>query len=122
MNDLREAHVITLPPCLDNVHGATQRVLAWCTLQGVPRATSERIELPLVEALNNAILHGCLNQDQSGRGVRYVLQTRDLWRSQGWYKFGLLFLMWDKRTWQWLNLGLYTKCLCLSKQYKHFDR
>jgi serine phosphatase RsbU (regulator of sigma subunit)/anti-sigma regulatory factor (Ser/Thr protein kinase) len=59
MPDIDEALLLTLPPRLDGVHGASQRVLAWCTLQGVPRATLERIELPLVETLNNAILHGC---------------------------------------------------------------
>ncbi len=51
--------VLTLPPQLDQVPKASERALAWCTLQGVSQSTRDRIELPLVEALNNAIEHGC---------------------------------------------------------------
>ena len=62
MNDLDEALVFTLPPLLNCVREVSTRVLAWCTLQGVGPETRARIELPLVEALNNAIQHGCINQ------------------------------------------------------------
>ena len=51
--------ILTLPPRLDHVRKASERALAWCTLQGVAQATRDRIELPLVEALNNALEHGC---------------------------------------------------------------
>ncbi|MCS6244771.1 MAG: SpoIIE family protein phosphatase [Opitutus sp.] len=59
LSDIEETVIITLPPRLDHVRKASERALAWCTLQGVAQATRDRIELPLVEALNNAIEHGC---------------------------------------------------------------
>jgi serine phosphatase RsbU (regulator of sigma subunit)/anti-sigma regulatory factor (Ser/Thr protein kinase) len=59
LSELEESLIITLPPRLDLVRKASERALAWCTLQGVAQATRDRIELPLVEALNNAIKHGC---------------------------------------------------------------
>jgi serine phosphatase RsbU (regulator of sigma subunit)/anti-sigma regulatory factor (Ser/Thr protein kinase) len=57
--ELEESLLITLYPRLDYVRQASERVLAWCALHGVAKDTRERIELPLVEALNNAIEHGC---------------------------------------------------------------
>ena len=59
LSELEETLLITLPPRLDHVRKASERALAWCTLQGVDQATRERIALPLVEAINNAIEHGC---------------------------------------------------------------
>ena len=59
MKDLEEALLLSVPPKLEGVHAVILRVLAWCRLHTVPEATRERIELPLVEALNNAIEHGC---------------------------------------------------------------
>lgn len=59
MNELEESLVLTLQPRLSNVHPAVNRVLAWARLQGIPADTLSRIELPLVEAVNNAVEHGC---------------------------------------------------------------
>lgn len=59
MTDLDEALLLTLPPHIGSVSPAVKRVLAWCTLHGVSVDDLSRIELPLVEALNNAIEHGC---------------------------------------------------------------
>lgn len=57
---LDEALLLTLPPQLASITAATRRVLAWCRLHGVPPADLARMELPLVEGLNNAIEHGCV--------------------------------------------------------------
>ena len=62
MNDLNEALLLTLPPRLACVHPATNRIIAWCRLHGVGAEQLDRIELPLVEAMNNAIEHGCANR------------------------------------------------------------
>lgn len=59
MNDLDEALLLTLPPRLASVHPAVNRVIAWCRLHGIAAESLTRVELPLVEAINNAIEHGC---------------------------------------------------------------
>jgi len=59
MNDLDEALLLTLPPRLACVHPAVKRVIAWCRVHGVGLDQLSRVELPLVEAINNAIEHGC---------------------------------------------------------------
>jgi len=72
MNDLEESLVLTLQPRLSNVHPAVNRVLAWARLQGIPADTLARIELPLVEAVNNAVEHGCAERP----AATVVINTR----------------------------------------------
>ena len=62
MNDLDEALLLTVPPDLAFVHPATNRVIAWCRLHGIGAKQLDRVELPLVEAMNNAIEHGCADR------------------------------------------------------------
>lgn len=65
MNDLDEALLLTVRPELTLVHPATKRVIAWCRLHGVASEQLDRVELPLVEAMNNAIEHGCADRTDS---------------------------------------------------------
>jgi len=73
IGELEEVLLISLPAQFDHVRKASQRALAWCTLQGVAQATLDRIELPLVEAINNAIEHG--SNGQTAPVVRLTLRV-----------------------------------------------
>lgn len=59
MTDFTETLLFSFPARLACVHPVARRVLAWCRIHGIARATLARVELPLVEGLNNAIEHGC---------------------------------------------------------------
>lgn len=64
MSELQESLTVRLKPDLTLIEPASARVLAWCRIQGAPAETRARIELPLVEALNNAVEHGCASAPQ----------------------------------------------------------
>ncbi len=65
MNELDEALQLALPPRLTSIRPAVKRVLAWCRIHGVDAKKLSGIELPLVEAVNNAIEHGCAGNPET---------------------------------------------------------
>jgi serine phosphatase RsbU (regulator of sigma subunit)/anti-sigma regulatory factor (Ser/Thr protein kinase) len=73
MIEIDEALLLILPPRLSCITPAVKRVLAWCRLHGVSPEDLARIELPLVEAVNNAVEYGCA--DRPGATVKITARV-----------------------------------------------
>lgn len=65
MTTMRETYALDVPARLESAREAVERVVAWLQLQGHDPARLKRWKLPLTEAVNNGILHGCAGRSDA---------------------------------------------------------
>lgn len=77
MSPLRETYSLETPAELNAGRDAVGRVLDWLRLQGHAPEVLKPWKLPITEAVNNAILHGCQNRTETRFSISATVGCED---------------------------------------------